>query len=56
MYFVFQDKYKYLLDVYQYGCDPFCMSLLPDRHLKVCCNTDLFRFFNKTAFTSARDS
>ena len=40
MYFVLQNKDKDLLDVYQYGCDPFCMSLLTDRHLKVHCNTD----------------
>ena len=40
MYFVFQNKDEDLLDVYQYGCDPFCMSLLTDRHLKVRRNSD----------------
>ena len=38
--FMFQNKDKDLLDIYQYGCDPFCVSLLTDRHLKVRCNTD----------------
>ena len=35
-----QNKDKDLLGIYQYGCDPFCVSLLTDRHLKVRCNTD----------------
>ena len=30
---MFQNNDKDLLDIYQYGCDPFCMSLLTDRHL-----------------------
>ena len=29
-----------LLGIYKYGCDPFCVSLLTDRHLKVHSNTD----------------
>ena len=36
MLFIFQNKDKDLLGIYQYGCDPFCVSLLTDRHLKVC--------------------
>ena len=35
MLVMFQDKDKDLLGIYQYGCDPFCLSLLTDRHLKV---------------------
>ena len=35
MLFMFQSKDKDLLGIYQYGCDPFCVSLLTDRHLKV---------------------
>ena len=35
MLFMFQNKDKDLLGIYQYGCDPFCVSLLTDRHLKV---------------------
>ena len=56
MLFMFQNKYKYLLGIYQYGCDPFCVSLLTDRHLKVRANRILFTFSDKGAFTSARDS
>ena len=37
---MFQNKDKDLLGVYKYGCDPFCVSLLTDRHLKVRSNTD----------------
>ena len=36
---MFQSKDKDLLGIYKYGCDPFCVSLLTDRHLKVT-NTD----------------
>ena len=32
---MFQNKDKYLLGICQYGYDPFCVSLLTDRHLKV---------------------
>ena len=56
MLFMFQNKNKYLLGIYQYGCDPFCVSLLTDRHLKVRSNSILFTFSDKGAFTSARDS
>ena len=31
---MFQNKDKDLLGIYQYGCDPFCVSLLTDRHLR----------------------
>ena len=34
MLFMFQNKDKDLLGIFQYGCDPLCMSLLTDRHLK----------------------
>ena len=37
---MFQNKDKDLLGIYKYGCDPFCVSLLTDRHLKVGSNTD----------------
>ena len=56
MLFMFQNKDKDLLGTYQYSCDPFCVSLLTERHLKVRCNSILFTFSDKGAFTSARDS
>ena len=56
MLFMFQNKDKDLLGIYQYGCDPFCMSLLTDMHLKVHSNSILFMFSDKGALTSARDS
>ena len=59
MLFMFQNKdkdLKFLLGIYQYGCDPFCVSLLTDRHLKVRSNSILFTFSDKGALTSARDS
>ena len=56
MLFMFQNKDKDLLGIYQYGCDPFCVSLLTDRHLKVRSNSILFTFSDKGAFTSACDS
>ena len=56
MLFMFQNKDKDLLGIYQYGCDPFCVSLLTDRHLKVRSNSILIMFSNKGALTSARDS
>ena len=37
---MFQNKDKDLLGIYKYGCDPFCVSLLTYRHLKVRSNTD----------------
>ena len=55
MLFMFQNKDKDLLGIYQYGCDPFCVSLLTDRHLKVGSNSILFTFSDKGALTSARD-
>ena len=54
--FMFQNKDKDLLGIYQYGCDPFWVSLLTDRHLKVRSNSILFTFSDKGALTSARDS
>ena len=56
MLFMFQNKDKDLLGIYQYGCDLFCVSLLTDRHLKVRSNSILFTFSDKGALTSARDS
>ena len=56
MLFMFQNKDKDLLGIYQYGCDPFCVSLLTDRHLKLRSNSILFTFSNKGALTSARHS
>ena len=56
MLFMFQNKDKDLLGIYLYGCDPFCVSLLTDRHLKVRSNSILFTFSDKGALTSARDS
>ena len=54
--FMFQNKDKDLLGIYQYGCNPFCVSLLTDRHLKVRSNSILFMFSDKGALTSGRDS
>ena len=36
----FKIKTKDLLGIYQYCFDPFCVSLLTDRPLKVRCHTD----------------
>ena len=44
MLFMFQNKDKDLLGIYQYGSDPFCVSLLTDRHLKVRSNSILLTF------------
>ena len=49
MLFMVQNNDKDLLGIYQYGCDPFCMSLLTDSHLKVRCNSILFTFSDKGA-------
>ena len=56
MLFMFHNKDKDLLGIYQYGCNPFRVSLLTDRHLKVRFNSILFTFSDKGALTSARDS
>ena len=56
MLFKVQNKNKDLLGIYQYGCDPFCVSLLTDRHLKVRSNSILFTFSDKGALMFARDS
>ena len=40
MEFMLQNKDKALLGIYQCGYDPFWVSLLTDRHLKVRCHTD----------------
>ena len=55
MLFMFQNINKDLLGIYQYGCDPFWVSLLTDKHLKVRSNRILFTFSDKGALTSARD-
>ena len=56
MLLMFQNKDKDLLGIYQYGCNPFCVSLLTDRHLTVCSSSILFTFSDKGALTSAHDS
>ena len=56
MLFMFQNKDKDLPGIYQYGCDPFCVSLLTDGHLKVRSNSILFTCSDKGALTSASDS
>ena len=56
MLYMFQNKDKDLLGIYQYGCDLFCVSLLTDRHLKVGSNIILFTFSDKGALTAACDS
>ena len=56
MLYMFQNNDKDLFGIYQYVCDPFCVSLLTDRHLKVRSNSILFTFSDKGALTSARDS
>ena len=47
MKFMLQNKDKDLLGIYQYGCDPFCVSLLTDRHLKVRSNTNFVMIFRQ---------
>ena len=47
MLFMFQNKDKDLLGIYHCGSDPFCVSLLTDRHLKVRSNTFYLRFQTK---------
>ena len=44
---MFQDKDKDLLGIYQYGYDPFCVSLLTDRHLKVRRHADFIHIFKQ---------
>ena len=56
MLFIVQNKDKDLLGNYQYDRDPFCVSLLTDRHLKVRSKSILFTFSDKGALTSSRDS
>ena len=56
MLFMVPNKNKNLLGIYQYCCDPFCVSLQTDRHLKVRSNSILFTFSDKGTLTSARDS
>ena len=56
MLFMFQNKNKDLLGIYQYCCDPFCVLLLTDKHLKARSNGILFTFWDKGALTSACDS
>ena len=51
-----QNNDKDLLGIDQCGYDPFCVSLLTDRHLKFVVTLILFIFSDKGAFTSARDS
>ena len=52
--FMFQNKDKDLLGIYQYGCDPFCVSLLTERHLKVHCDTDFVLHFQTKALLCLR--
>ena len=40
MKFMLQNKDKDLLGIYQCDYNPFCVSLLTDRHLKVRCHAD----------------
>ena len=47
MKFMLQNKGKDLLGIYQCGWDPFCVSLLTDRHLKVRSNTDFVMIFRQ---------
>ena len=47
MKFMLQNKDKDLLGIYQYGWDPFCVSLLTDRHLKVRSNTNFVMIFRQ---------
>ena len=49
MLFIVQNKDKDLLGIYQYGCDPFCVSLLSDRHLKFLSNSILYLRFRTKA-------
>ena len=55
MLFMFQNKDKDLLGIYQYGCDPFCVSLLTDRSRHLNVRSILFTFSDKGALMSARD-
>ena len=47
MKFMLQNKDKDLLGIYQCGWDPFCVSLLTDRHLKVRSNTNFVMIFRQ---------
>ena len=47
MKFMLQNKDKDLLGIYQCGWDPFCVSLLTDRHLKVRFNTNFVMIFRQ---------
>ena len=49
MLFMFHNKDKDLIGIYQYGCDRFCVSLLTDRHLKVR-SIGLFKMFSRWIF------
>ena len=49
MKFMFQNKDKDLLGICQCGYDPFWVSLLTDRHLKVRCHTDFCLDFQTKA-------
>ena len=50
MLFMFQYKDKDLIGIYQYGCDPFCVSLLTDRDLQVRA-IGLCKMFSRWIFT-----
>ena len=57
MLFMFQNKDKDLLVIYQYGCDPILLVIANwYRHLTVRSDSILFTFSDKGALTSARDS
>ena len=47
-----------LLDIYQWGCGPFFVSLLTDKHLKGFCieHGFVYIFSTKGVFTSVRDA
>ena len=51
MLFIVQNKDKDLLGIYQYTCDPFYVSLITDRHLKVRSNCILSTFRTKARFS-----
>ena len=54
MLFMFQNKDKDLLGIYQCGCDPFWVSLLTDRHLKVRSNSIfIYDFGQRLAYVCA---
>ena len=47
-------KVKDLLDIYNCGCGPFCVSLLTDRRLKLLSKADFVYVFQQRAFLCLR--